>query len=122
MRSRLGGIDRATMVGLLSAVGVYLVYQNALPTLADIRTASPHNDDAERARKHAAWISAGLVGGVFLVSRDFNSFCISGATLVGLDYAHKHANAVNPTTGRADVDTAQKVAQIHPLPEYADEA
>lgn len=117
MRSRLRP-DSATTVGLLTAAGVYLIYQNALPTVADIRTAEPHDDDVERARKHAAWESTALVGLVFLVAHDFNSFIIGGAALVGIDYLHKHANATNPQTGRLDVDTAPRVADVHPLPEY----
>lgn len=119
MRSRLRP-DSATTVGLLTAAGVVLIYQNALPSLTDIRVSEPHDNDVERTRKHAAWLSAGLVGVVFLVSRDFNSFIISGATLVGIDYLHKHANAINPHSGRLDVDTAPKIADVHPMPEYAE--
>lgn len=119
MRSRLRP-DSATTVGLLSAAGVYLIYQNALPTLADIRVSEPHDSDVEKARKHAAWESAALIGAVFLVARDFNSFIIGGAALVGIDFLHKHANAVNPTTGRIDVDTSAKIADVHPMPTYAE--
>lgn len=119
MRSRLRP-DSATTVGLLTAAGVFLIYQNATPSLADIRSAEPHDSDAETARRHAAWMSAALVTGVFLVARDFNSFIISGGALVALDFAHKHANTIHPATGRPDVDTAPSIASVHPMPEYAD--
>jgi hypothetical protein len=120
MRSKLKP-DSATQVGLLTAVGVYLIYNNALPSIADVRSAEPHDNDAEKARKHSAWESAALIGVVFLVARDFNSFIISGAALVGIDAMYKHANTVNPMTGKADVSSAtgDQIASVHPLPEYA---
>ena len=117
-RSRLRP-DSATGIGLLTAAGVYLIYQNALPSITDIRSADPHDPDVETARKHAAWESAALIGAVFLISRDFNSFIISGIALAGIDIMHKHANTVNPHTGRADVDTQATIAQVHPMPEYS---
>lgn len=125
MRSRLPGVDSATTIGVLTAAGVYLVYNNALPSIADIRTAHAHDDDVDTARKHAAYLSVAIIGGVFLISRDVNSYIISGAALVGLDLLYKHANTVNPGTGKADVLTMHDVVPdnvVHPLPDYADES
>lgn len=115
--------DSATTVGILTAAGVYLIYNNALPTAVDIRTASPHDKDIESERKAAAWKSALLIGVVFLVARDLNSYIISGAALVGIDYMYKHANAVNPQTGKMDATTgadsiAPSLQQAYPLPDY----
>lgn len=102
LRSKLGSLDSATGVGVITAAGVYLIYNNALPSIADVRTAHPHDSDVETSRKHAAWESALLVGVVFLVARDVNSFIISGAALAGIDLMYKHANAVHPATGKID--------------------
>lgn len=113
--------DSATTVGLLTAAGVYLIYQNALPNVTDILAADPHDDTVEKARKMAAIKSAVLVGIVFVLSRDINSYMISGAALVGLDYMHKHANAVNPATNKLDSQpggTSIAPATTYPLPEY----
>lgn len=114
--------DSATMVGLLTAAGVYLIYNNALPNLTDLRTAQPHDQDVETCRKQAAWKSVALIGVVFLVARDFNSYIISGAALVGIDYMYKHANAVEPSTGKLDVSgggTSIATGSEYPLPDYA---
>jgi hypothetical protein len=108
--------DSATQVGILTAVGVYLIYNNALPSIADIRQAPPHDGDVESARKAAAWKSAALIGLVFLVARDFNSYIISGAALVGLDYMYKHHNTVNPGTGKVDANTGG--ATVYAMPDY----
>lgn len=124
MRSRLPGLDSATTVGLLTAAGVYLIYNNGLPSIADIRTAPAHDRDIEASRKHSAIMSAVLVGGVFLIARDLNSYVISGAALVGLDLMYKHANSVNPGTGKADVAVEGPLPEnvVHALPDYADES
>jgi hypothetical protein len=114
--------DSATTVGILTAAGVYLIYQNALPNVADIRSAPPHDSTIESSRKGAAWKSLVLISAVFLVARDLNSYIISGAALVGVDYMYKHANAVHPATGKLDVNTSagQSIdqSQAFPLPEY----
>ncbi len=115
--------DSATTVGILTAAGVYLIYNNALPTAVDIRTAPPHDGDIEAERKAAAWKSALLIGVVFLVARDLNSYIISGAALVGIDYMYKHANATNPQTGKLDTSgnggsVAPSLTQAYPLPDY----
>lgn len=120
--------DGATTVGLLTAAGVYLVYNNALPSVVDIRSAPPHDNDVEAARKHAAIKSAALIGVVFLVARDLNSYIISGAALVGIDLMYKHANAVHPATGK--IDSSSGAASIapsigadstYPMPSYTED-
>jgi hypothetical protein len=108
--------DSATMVGVLTAAGVYLIYNNALPSAADIRTTPANNPDVESARKAAAWKSAALITLVFLVARDLNSYIISGAALVGIDYVYKHSNAVAPGTGK--LESSGGGAAVYPLPEY----
>lgn len=121
-KSKLLSADSGTMVGLLTAAGVYLIYNNALPSLSDIRVSDPHDGDVEVERKHATWMGAALVGVVFLISRDLNSYIISGAALVGIDLMYKHANAVHPGTGK--VHTVSSGASLgntdaYAIPEYA---
>lgn len=116
--------DSATMVGLLTAAGVYLIYNNAVPNLTELRAAPPHDGDVETSRKHAAIKSAVLVGLVFVVARDINSYIISGAALVGIDYMVKHANGTHPMTGKLDISTTDQVspglATAYALPDYTD--
>jgi hypothetical protein len=117
--------DSATQVGVLTAAGVYLIYNNALPNLADIRSAPAHDDTIEKARRAAAWKSAALVGLVFLVARDINSYIISAGALFGIDYMYKHGNAVNPATGKLDAGGgAESIAPAvsYPRPDYDSEA
>lgn len=120
-RSRLQP-DSATTVGLLTAIGVYLIYNNALPNLTDVRVAAPHDEDVDKERKYAAIKSAVLIGGVFLVARDFNSYVISGAALVGIDWMYKHANSVQH--GSVDMGSHLTLTDDarYAMPSYADDA
>jgi|SRR5215469_2391343 len=111
--------DSATTVGVLTAAGVFLIYQNALPSAADIRTTPANNPDVESARKAAAWKSAALITVVFLVARDLNSYIISGMALVGIDYVYKHSNAVMPGTGK--LEGAPMPSGGYPMPDYDSE-
>lgn len=119
--------EGGTMVGLLTAAGVYLIYNNAVPNVTDIRAAQPHNADVESARKGAAWKSAVLIGLVFVIARDVNSYIISGAALIGIDYLHKHANAIHPATGKVDVSgggmsVAPTVDNEYAMPNYSEDS
>lgn len=115
-------------VGLAEVAAVYVIYQSALPNHADIRSAPAHNTDIEAARKKAAWTSASVLGFVYLLTRDLNSFLIGGLALAGIDYLTKHSNGVNPATGRLSVGDPGSAVQsgaddgagAFPLPDYAD--
>lgn len=109
-------------VGLAEAAAVYAIYQSALPAHADIRSADPHNNTVEAARKAAAWKSASVLGLVFLITHDLNSFLIGGLALGGIDYMAKHANAVHPATGKLSGPDPSNVQNdvAFPLPSYAD--
>lgn len=110
-------------IGLAEAAAVYAIYMSAMPSHTDIRSADPHNVDVEGARKVAAWKSAAILGLVFLITQDLNSFLIGGAALGGIDLMVKHANAVHPATGKmagaeASIPADNDVA--FPMADYAD--
>lgn len=115
--------EASVTTGLAEGAAILAIYANALPTHADIRSANPNNTDVESARKKAAWMGFAIIGLVFIMTRDRNSALIGGASLAGIDFLVKHANGVDPGTGKlvsntpaapADNDTA------FPLPSYAD--
>jgi hypothetical protein len=116
--------DSSVMAGLAEAAAVYVIYQSALPNHADIRSAPANDATIESARKGAAWKAAGLLGFVFLITQDLNSFLIGGLALGGIDYMTKHANGVNPSTGKLTgtppAGTAAGNETAFPLPDYTD--
>lgn len=86
---------------LATAAVVYAVYTQATPSIADIRSAPAGDDHIEASRKGAAWISAGIVAGISLLTKDPTIFVVGGAMVIGLDWWTRHANQVNPATGKA---------------------
>lgn len=90
-------------VGLATAAIVGAVYVNATPSLTDARVAPPGNGDLEAARKMAAWTSAGTVAGISLLAKDPTVFILGGAMVIVLDWWYRHANEVDPSTGKASV-------------------
>lgn len=116
------------MLGLANGGIVMAIYNGAIPNVASVRVNDQPNDkDVEGARKQAAWTSAAVLGFMFLLTRDRNSFLIGGLVLAGVDIMVKHANGFNPMTGllHADKDTDnaldQDSANIYPLPDAAEE-
>lgn len=123
LKSVIKAPENSITIGLAEAAAVYAIYMASVPNHTDIRSADPNNTDVEAQRKRAAWKSASILGLVFLITQDLNSFLIGGAALAGIDLMVKHANAVHPSTGKmagpaaaapVDLDTAT------PLPDYSD--
>lgn len=123
--------DTSVLVGLANGAMIITVYQHALPNAASIRTADPHDGDVEIARRHAAWTSAGILGFVYLLTRDRNAFLMGGLVLAGVDIMVKHANGIDPMTGKlhshydetiGHMTGSGELDNVYPMPEYADEA
>lgn len=88
-------------VALATGTLVYAIYSNATPTLADIRSADQFNSDLSGARKSASWTAAAAVAGISLVSKDPGPFIVGGGMIIAMDWLHRHADMVNPLTGKA---------------------
>lgn len=122
-------LDRqgAVGIGLMEAAGIYLIYNNALPNCADVRSAQPHDTAIDGARRGAAIKSTALLGIVFLISRDLNAFIVGGVALVGIDAMYKHANGINPGTNKLDksdmgTSIAPSLSVATPLASYSDDS
>lgn len=88
-------------VALATGTLVYAIYQNATPTLADIRTVDQYNGDVEAAERQASWTAAAAVSGISLVARDAGPFIFGGIMVIAMAWAHRHADMVNPLVGKA---------------------
>lgn len=88
-------------VGLAVAAVVYTIYNKALPPIADMRVADSQNRDLAASEKGATYAAIGTVAGISLIARDPDIFIIGGLTTIGLAWWHRHANMVNPATGKA---------------------
>lgn len=119
--------ESSVTTGVLEAIGIYLIYNHSLPGLHDVKSAPQHDDTLESTRRTAGIESAVLLGAVFALTRDFNALIIGGVSLLAVDSMYKHANAVNPGTGKADMSGGRQsisptLATSYALPDYSDDA
>lgn len=93
--------EGSLVAGLATAAVVYTVYQTALPSIADIRTAQPGNQDIAAAERSAGLISGAFVGGISLIAKDPTIFILGGSMVIVLAWWHRHADMVKPELGKA---------------------
>lgn len=105
---------KALLPAALVAAGNVLIFQHYVPNIADIRTAQPFNNDVEKSERSALYTATGFTLLVSFFARSLEIFAVGGAVIVAMDYAVKHANAVNPQTGAMDTQTATSF----PMPDY----
>jgi hypothetical protein len=91
--------DGSIALGLATGILVYAVYDHSLPTTAVVHATDAGDMNIEASRKKAAWMSAGVVSAVTLLTKDVNILILGGVVLFGLDFHTRHANASNPETG-----------------------
>jgi len=112
----------AVEVGVVGAVGEFLIFQHFMPPVCDVRGQQPYNTELEKSERTGL-----IVGTIFLAllvgfsPGKMETFAIAGGTLAVLDFAYKHANAVQPGSGTMQGGTGEEQA-LYPLPDYESEA
>lgn len=105
-------------VGILVGAVDVLIWRHFVPNVADIRTATQFNGDIESAERTALMVGTGFTLLTAGFARSAKVFAIGGIILAGLDFATKHANAVNPNTGK--MEAAQSAESTsYPMPDYS---
>lgn len=100
--------DAEVSIALATSVMAYGAYQLALPSVADIRTLEPGNADIQASERVAAWVAAGGVGLVALLTKSPAVFILGGATVIAASWMTRHADRVDSVT--------HKAASLVPLP------
>lgn len=93
--------EGSVMAGIATAAFVYGTYQAFLPSIADARSAEPHNGDLASAERGASFATAGVVAAVSLIAKDPTIFILGGGMVIAMAWYHRHANMVIPELGRA---------------------
>lgn len=93
--------EMSLSLSLATATVVYGIYQGALPSVADVRSIDQQNSDVESAERLAGWTSAAVVSGISILAKDPTIFIVGSAMVVTLAWWHRHADMVNPLTGKA---------------------
>ena len=110
-------VELGVLVGLTNTV----IFMHYLPPITDVRSAQPFNAQVESSERTALLATTALTLLVAGFARSLETFMIGGAIIVGVDFAYKHANAVNPSTNKL-VSSDQgglDMSNVHSLPDYA---
>lgn len=92
--------EASVAIGLGIAAVVYAIHQNLTPDLADVRVGEAHDPDVSAAEKTATAFGLIVSGAVGLLLKDVTAGTIGAATTIMMAWAYRHANAVDPATGR----------------------
>lgn len=87
-------VELGVIVGLVDTV----IFLHFTPSIADVRSAEPFNHEVERSERAALLTTTAFTLLVAGFARSLDTFLIGGAVIVGVDFAVKHANAINPAT------------------------
>lgn len=93
--------DAEVSIALATSVMAYGAYQMALPSVADVRSLEKGNADIQASERVAAWVSAGLVSFVALITKSPNVFILGGATVIAASWMTRHADQVDTVQKRA---------------------
>ncbi len=96
--------DQEIIVGALTAVAVYGIFQLNAPNLADVKASAPGGGasmNTHKSVKTAVWTSAILVSGLGLLAKDPTIYIIGALVTVVEGWKYYHANATG--TGGAVV-------------------
>lgn len=111
----------AVELGVLVGLANTIIFLHYLPPVSDVKAATPFNKNVESSERTALIATTAFTLLVAGFARSVETFMIGGAVVVGVDFAYKHANAVNPGTNKM-VPTGQDsmdVSNVHSLPDYA---
>jgi len=102
---------------MVGAVDV-LIFQHFVPSHADVRRAEPYNNDLEASERKALYAATVFTLIVAGFARSAEVFAVGGITILAIDFTLKHANAINPNTGKVETAKESAVSTAFPLPDY----
>jgi hypothetical protein len=108
----------AVEVGVLAGVANLLIFQHFMPSVSDVKASDQFNPLIESSERTALLVAVGTTAVIATFVKSWDTFLIGGIVIVAADFAYKHANAVNPTTGNMSSPGQDSGGSVHPLPDY----
>jgi hypothetical protein len=108
----------AVEVGVVGALGEFLIFNHFMPPVVDVRANEANNSELEKSERTGL-----IVGAAFLVlltafTQKVETFAIAGGALVAIDFAYKHANAVSPASGTMEGSAGGQEQSLYAIPDY----
>lgn len=108
----------AVEVGVIGAVGEFLIFNHFMPPVIDVRANQPFDSEIEKSERTALLVGAGFLVLLTAFTAKVETFAIVGGALVAVDFAFKHANAVNPLSGGMMSDPGMSDQDLYAVPDY----
>lgn len=112
----------AVEIGVLAGVANLLIFQHFMPTVSDVKASDQFNPLIESSERTALLVAVGSTAVIATFVRSWDTFLVGAIVILAADFAYKHANAVNPSTGTMQAPGTDSGGSLHPLPDYADVA
>jgi hypothetical protein len=111
----------AVEIGVIGAVGEFLIFNHFMPPVIDVRANQPYDTEIEKSERTGLIVGAAFLALLTSFSPGrIETFAIVGGALVAIDFAYKHANAVHPATGGVQSEMGQE-QNIYSVPDYTAE-
>lgn len=107
----------AVEIGVIGAVGEFLIFNHFMPPVIDVRANHPHDSEIEKSERTGLVVGAAFLALLTSFSPGrLETFAIIGGSLVAIDFAYKHANAVHPASGTMEKQPAEQ--ELYTVPDY----
>jgi hypothetical protein len=107
----------AVEIGVIGAVGEFLIFNHFMPPVIDVRANQPHDHEIEKSERTGLIVGAAFLALLTSFSPGkLETFAIVGGSLVAIDFAYKHANAVHPSSGTMEKQPAEQT--LYEVPDY----
>jgi len=82
----------SSVIGGLAVAGlVYGIHAQFTPSMADMKGLPAGNQDIDKAERQATWLSAAVVSGVSLLTKDPTIFILGASATVAMAFFTRHA-------------------------------
>lgn len=91
--------SESTLTGLAEIGVVYSIYNLNIGSTAQAQATDANHPALESCRKKAGYASLALVAGLFLITKDVNSFILGCGTIIAMELTYRHGIMADPVSG-----------------------
>ncbi len=108
----------AVEIGVVGAVGEFLIFNHFMPPVIDVRSNQPYDHEIEKSERTGLFVGAAFLALLTTFSPGkLETFAIVGGALLAIDFAYKHANAVHPATHTMQGNMGEEQT-LYAMPDY----
>lgn len=103
LKSVLPNPSDSVVTGIATMAVVFGIYNNKVGTLSSVHMTAANDGNVAASIKKAGIVSAIVVAGVFLITRDANVAILGGAAIVAEELTYRHAHMADEASGMIQI-------------------